>query len=219
MTRHRLERADESVPFARRRGRPLAAGREEAILEATVKLLGERGFDRFTVQDIADRAGVGLGTIYRRWPTKLDAVVAAIRLLEGNAPVTEPTGDVEGDLARALTAAVFSLSGCLGAIVPGLASAMRDNAHLARLVRETAVSPRFDMFRQILAPAFSDPVERDLRAEMAMALPLYRLLFSGKLPSQTEIRTKFVPLILGRPIAAPKPPAKQASRRIGKISV
>jgi AcrR family transcriptional regulator len=213
----RLELAEQSEPFVRRRGRPLAAGREEAILKATVKLLGERGFDRFTVQDIADRAGVGLGTIYRRWPTKLDAVVAAIRLLEGDAPVTEPTGDVEGDLARALTAAVFSLSGCLGAIVPGLVSAMRDDADLARLVRETAVSPRFDMFRQIIAPAFADPVERDLRAEMAMAIPLYRVLFSGKLPSQNEIRTKLVPLILGRPIAAAKRPAKRAPRGAGRI--
>ena len=212
MTRERLELVEQPEPFVRRRGRPLAAGREEAILKATVKLLGERGFDRFTVQDIADRAGVGLGTIYRRWPTKLDAVVAAIRLLEGDAPVTEPTGDVEGDLARALTAAVFSLSGCLGAIVPGLVSAMRDDADLARLVRGTAVSPRFDMFRQILAPAFVDPVERDLRAEMAMAIPLYRVLFSGKLPSQNEIRTKLVPLILGRPVAAAKRPAKRSPR-------
>jgi AcrR family transcriptional regulator len=213
----RAERAKPSEPFARRRGRPLAADREEAILEATVRLLGERGFDRFTVQDIADSAGVGLGTIYRRWPTKLDAVVAAIRLVEGDDPVTEPTGDVESDLARALTAAFRSLSGCLGAVVPGLVSAMRDDPELARLLRETAVAPRFDMFRQIIAPAFSDPVERDLRAEMAMAIPLYRVLFSGKLPSQSEIRTKLVPLILGRPFAPTKRPAKRTARPPEKI--
>ncbi|HEX4864555.1 MAG TPA: TetR/AcrR family transcriptional regulator [Acidimicrobiales bacterium] len=208
----RAERAEKSEPCAPRRGRPLATDREEAILKATVQLLGERGFDRFTVQDIADRAGVGLGTIYRRWPTKLDAVVAAIRLLEGDDPVTEPTGDVEADLVRALTAAVRSLSGCLGAVVPGLVSAMRDDADLAHLLRETTVSPRFDMFRQIIAPAFADPVERNLRAEMAMAIPLYRVLFSGKLPTQNEIRTELVPLILGRPIAEAKRAAKRAPR-------
>jgi AcrR family transcriptional regulator len=198
-----VEPGEAVEPCARRRGRPRDAGREGAILEATVKLLGERGFDRFTVQDIADRAGVGLGTIYRRWPTKLDAVMAAIRLLDEHGPTVTPSGDVEEDLARALSATVRNLAGCLGAVIPGLVSAMRDDADLARLLRETALSPRLEVFREILGPAFPNPVERDLRAEMAVAIPLHRLLFAGKLPSEREIRSKLVPLILGRPFTTP----------------
>jgi AcrR family transcriptional regulator len=195
---------------APRRGRPLDAGRDEAILAATVKLLGERGFDRFTVQDIADRAGVGLGSIYRRWPTKLEVVMAALRLLDEVAPITPSTGDVEGDLARALSATVRDLAGCVGSIIPGLLSATRDDPELARVLGETAVTPRLDIFRQILAPAFPDVAERDLRAEMAVAIALYRFLFAGQLPSDREIRVKLVPLILGRPLAAPKQPAKRS---------
>jgi AcrR family transcriptional regulator len=212
-----LEAGEGLDPCARRRGRPLDAGREEAILGATVKLLGERGFDRFTVQDIADRAGVGLGSIYRRWPTKLDAVMAAVRLLDEVSPITPPSGDVEGDLARALSAITRDLAGCIGSIIPGLVSAKRDDPDLARVLRETAVTPRLDMFRQILAPAFPDPVERDLRAEMAVAIPLYRFLFAGKLPSEREIRAKLVPLILGQSVTAPRQPAKRAlARRAGQ---
>jgi hypothetical protein len=90
---------------------------------------------------------------------------------------------------------------------------MRDDPDLARLLRETAFSPRLEMFRKILAPAFPNPVERDLRAEMAVAIPLYRLLSAGKLPSDREIRAKLVPLILGRPLAAPKQPASRATTR------
>ena len=91
--------AGPAEPCARRRGRPPQSGREEAILKATVELLGERGFDRFTVQDIANRAGVGLGTIYRRWPTKAEAVMAALRLLDETAEAPPLTGDVESDSA------------------------------------------------------------------------------------------------------------------------
>jgi AcrR family transcriptional regulator len=205
--------SQSTEPCPRPRGRPLDAGREGAILQATVKLLGERGFDRFTVQDIADGAGVGLGTIYRRWPTKLDAVMAAVRLLDQDAPTTAPSGDVESDLARALIASVHNLAGCLGAVIPGLVSAMRHDPDLARLLRETAVSPRLDMFREILAPMFPNPVECDLRAEMAVAIPFFRLLVTGQLPSEGEIRTELVPLILGRPLAAPGPPTSRTSAR------
>ena len=209
-----VEPGESSGSCARRRGRPRDAGRDEAIMEATVALLGERGFDRFTVQDIADRAGVGLGAIYRRWPTKLDAVMAAVRLIDEDAPTIAPSGNVEGDLGRALIVAVRSLAGCSGSVVPGLVSAMRDDPDLARLLQETAISPRLEMFREIMAPAFPDPVERDLRAEMAMAIPLSRFLLAGKVPSEHEIRTKLVPLILGRPLAAPKQPASRAPRRL-----
>src|SRR5438445_425642 len=130
----RVEPGAAAEPCARPRGRPLDASREAAIMEATVSLLGERGFDRFTVQDIADRAGVGLGTIYRRWPGKLDAVMAAVRLLDEDGPASAPSGDVEIDLARAISATVRNLAGCLGAVIPGLVSAMRDDPDLARLL-------------------------------------------------------------------------------------
>jgi AcrR family transcriptional regulator len=199
-------------PFVRKRGRPLDTGREHAILQATIELLGERGFDRFTVQDIAERAGAGLGAIYRRWPTKLDVVVAAIRLLEENATVVTPTGDVEHDLGRAIQARVRDLRGCLGAVAPGLVSSMRDNPELAALVQETAVAPRLDMLRAILTPAFPDPVECGLRAEMAMALPVYRLMFAGALPGEREIRDRLVPLILGRPIRTTTGSSRQPGR-------
>jgi AcrR family transcriptional regulator len=216
MVKDRGAAAEATKSCAPRRGRPLEAGREEAILEATVRLLGERGFDRFTVQDIADRAGVGLGTIYRRWPTKLDVVMAAIRLLDEDGPDMAPSGDVEADLARALNASAHKLAGCVGAVIPGLISAMRDDPDLARLLRETALNSRLELFREILAPAFPNPVERDLRAEMAVAIPLYRLLFGDKLPSEHEIRTKLVPLILGQPRAATRrATSRTLARRAG----
>jgi AcrR family transcriptional regulator len=205
-------RVDVSDPCGRRPGRPLDAARDEAILEATIALLGERGFDGFTVKDIAERAGAGLGAIYRRWPRKLDVVVAAIRLLEEHAQPVPISGDVAVDLEQALLAGVRDLRECHGAILPGLITAMRDNPELATLLRNSTVTSRLDAMRRILAPAFEDPVERDLRAEMALALPVYRFLLAGKLPTRREISDELVPLILDRPLTPRKRPAGRPRR-------
>jgi AcrR family transcriptional regulator len=55
------------------------AAREEAILLATLELLGEAGYDRMTMDAVAARARASKATIYRRWPDKAGLVVAAVR--------------------------------------------------------------------------------------------------------------------------------------------
>ena len=47
-------------------GRKQDPSRTDAILTATRELLLERGYDRFTVQDVAERSVAGVGAIYRR---------------------------------------------------------------------------------------------------------------------------------------------------------
>lgn len=43
---------------------------QQAILDAFVRLLLEKGYARLTIRDIADLAGVGLGTVYEHFPGK-----------------------------------------------------------------------------------------------------------------------------------------------------
>lgn len=43
---------------------------QNAILEAFVRLLLEKGYARLTIRDIATVAGVGLGTVYEHFPSK-----------------------------------------------------------------------------------------------------------------------------------------------------
>lgn len=49
-----------------------------AALEATSALLGERGTRGWTVEDVAERAGVGRATVYRRFAHRDDLVAAAV---------------------------------------------------------------------------------------------------------------------------------------------
>ena len=55
-----------------------AARNEDAVLEAAKALFAEVGVDA-PVRDIAARAGVGMGTLYRRFPKRSDLIAAVLR--------------------------------------------------------------------------------------------------------------------------------------------
>lgn len=58
--------------------RPLDPRADEAITDATLALLDERGFAAMTMEDVAQRAKVGKPTIYRRFPSKAALVTAVL---------------------------------------------------------------------------------------------------------------------------------------------
>ena len=60
-----------------RRGRPLDTQRDEVILSSTLRLMGQYGYDAPSVEKVAKSAGVSKATIYRRYPNKLELVLAS----------------------------------------------------------------------------------------------------------------------------------------------
>jgi AcrR family transcriptional regulator len=91
-----------TVAAARPPGRPRSAEVDQAILEAAVELFAEGGLDGLTVEGVAARANVGKATIYRRYPCKVDLVIAATRSFAIDGSDAPPdTGTTRGDL-RAL---------------------------------------------------------------------------------------------------------------------
>jgi len=86
---------------SRRPGRPRSEQAEQAIIEATLDLFAEQGFEGVCVEAVAARAGVGKATIYRRWPNKEELLLAALGSMKS--PMPEPTGSVRDDLVAHLT--------------------------------------------------------------------------------------------------------------------
>jgi AcrR family transcriptional regulator len=52
--------------------------REQRILDAAGELLLTFGYRRVTVDDVARRAGVGKGTVYLHWSSKLELFAAVL---------------------------------------------------------------------------------------------------------------------------------------------
>src|SRR6201997_5380425 len=84
-------RAVESSPWS---------PREAELLEVTLRLLQEHGYDGLTVDAVAMTAKASKATVYRRWPSKAELVLAAFS--EGIRQVAVPpdTGTLRGDLLR-----------------------------------------------------------------------------------------------------------------------
>ena len=86
----------------RRLGRPRDARVDAAVMDAARALLAERGFAGTTVEAIASRAGVGKATIYRRWATREDLLLAATTTGLPDIP-TPDTGNLRDDLRVVFT--------------------------------------------------------------------------------------------------------------------
>ena len=63
---------------ARSQGRPRDTRIDDAVLRATVELLEEIGYSRLTIPLVAARAGATPPAVYRRFPTKIELVYAAV---------------------------------------------------------------------------------------------------------------------------------------------
>ncbi|BBZ27384.1 putative HTH-type transcriptional regulator [Mycolicibacterium madagascariense] len=74
------------------------SARECELLAVTLQLLQEHGYDRLTLEAVATTARASKATLYRRWPTKAELVLAAF--VEGTREnkVEPDTGTLRGDL-------------------------------------------------------------------------------------------------------------------------
>jgi AcrR family transcriptional regulator len=86
-------------PYRMRARAEAAAETGRRILEATIELHRERFFDQVSLEDIAERAGVTVRTVIRRFGSKERLIEAAAE--EGERRVTHqryqaPIGDIEG---------------------------------------------------------------------------------------------------------------------------
>jgi len=116
-----------------RRGRPRSAACDQAIVDAALEVFAAEGYDGFTIEAVAARAGVGKATVYRRYPGKAELIVRAVSCLT-SAEVPEPdTGTLRGDLAFVAHHLVHLLTRTIaGRCVPQLAVALRRSRALAR---------------------------------------------------------------------------------------
>jgi len=166
-------------------GRPRSEEAHKAILDATLDLLVEVGFSALTVEGVANRAGVGKATIYRRWPSKLPLVVEAFGALPGFEEVD--TGDLAEDLKKMIRSyiQVFN-SSPLSAVLPSLAGERAHNPELSQLFDPVSIERRRPLTRAFERAIRRGEIAGDLDVELAADLvvgPIAVCLFfkGGKL--------------------------------------
>lgn len=176
-----------AIPVRKGTGRPRSERTEKAILAAASQLLAESGLAAMTIEGVAERAGVGKASIYRRWPSRgALAIDATLGDYLAGQP-TRDTGGLEGDLLATARDWIRTVKRQpWGRTLKGLIAEVLHDPSLAGAWRERFVErvrqPRRPIVERAVArgevPTGSDP-------ELIMDLlygPLYHRYLNGHLP-------------------------------------
>ena len=136
-------------------GRPRDLRIDDAVLRATVELLGKSGYANLSVDAIARRAGTSKPAIYRRWPSKAHLVHEAAFPID-DATELPDTGSLAGDVREMVRRSA------------GVLTTPAARAALPGIVAEVATDPTLhakllDRFGDILARGLTDRLD-DARA-------------------------------------------------------
>jgi len=167
-----------------RAGRPRDASLDDRALATTCELLVEQGFEATTVQAVARRSGVHTSAIYRRWPSRIDLIEAAV--FPGlDPPSVEPTGDLAADLLRFLQAYMAAFgSPAMRAAGPGLMAHRQAAGHSRSPEHYLQVSAR-PQFEDILRAAPPGAVDPDIDPDDAFDILLGAILARTIVPTIT----------------------------------
>jgi AcrR family transcriptional regulator len=99
--RQKADAEDSSRRNTGTRTRGRAARVVEDVLRATGEELCRVGYAAMRIEDVAASSGVNKTTIYRRWPSKVDLVSAAIQQFKDHTTFID-TGSVRQDLRESL---------------------------------------------------------------------------------------------------------------------
>ncbi|WP_433355240.1 TetR/AcrR family transcriptional regulator [Microtetraspora malaysiensis] len=143
--------------------------REQAILNATIELLGEVGYAALTMDAVAQRARASKMTIYRRWRGKPELVKAALDARDAVSVAAVPdTGTLRDDLLAALSMQCTQVDERYVTMMTGLVHAMRVDTDLAAALRSHVADEDLGPFRTIVERAAArGEVPVDASAERA----------------------------------------------------
>jgi AcrR family transcriptional regulator len=190
------KRGDPPVSSVGRAGRPRDPEADRAIIAATLEIIAEQGYEGVRVADVAERAGVAKATMYRRWASKTDLVVAALQ----TAPPLDPvdTGSLPRDITKLLSQFVgVTQSAPVAGLLAALAAERQRDPRLARVL-DPFVAERMRPFTQAFQRAVArgevaPDTDLGLATTMLGGAVVMRLFFGGATdPATIERLTKLV---------------------------
>jgi AcrR family transcriptional regulator len=201
-------------------GRPRDPGIDAAVLSAALTVLGEAGYGRLTLEEVARRAGTTKPAIYRRWPSRQQLVLAALaqRLGEVRAP---DTGCTLCDLDECLKLFVAAFRRMPPDVIGPLFADCAGDRDLRAEFMSTLFHPPRAAVRETLERASArgdlrEDVDLDLILDLIGSLVHYRALFGHARTTNAEIERAVEALLQG--IATDYPRLLEHSRRMSANS-
>jgi AcrR family transcriptional regulator len=166
--------------------------REAELLAVTLQLLQEHGYDRLTVDGVATAARASKATLYRRWPTKAELVLAAFVEGTRQVAVAPDTGTLRSDLLRLGESVCAHACAHAGTIRAVLVEVSR-SAELDAMMQQQFLDQRKALMEHVLAQAVergeidASAVTEDLWDVLPGYL-IYRSILTGRSPSDRTVQ-------------------------------
>jgi AcrR family transcriptional regulator len=166
----------------RRPGRPRDSRADEAIMDAAVSVLADRGPGGFTVDEVAARAGCGKATVYRRWPSRSALLLDTANRL-GLEPPNVDTGSLRDDLIALATALGTKMRETpAGRMLPSITAEAAVNPEMREVlrafVRDRRQRPRAVVQRAVARGELPPDTDVDLLVDLLGGTVIYRELFA-----------------------------------------
>ncbi len=167
--------------------------RESELLSVTLQLLQQHGYDRLTVDEVAATAHASKATVYRRWPTKAELVLAAF--VEGVSQDADPpdTGSLREDLIR-IGDTVCAQSKQHASTMRAVLGEVSRNPALNDAMQRELVDQRRAMMKKVLRQAVDrgelDP--KEVNSELWDLLPgylIFRSVIQDRPATRRTVRT------------------------------
>lgn len=174
-------------------GRPRSTQAHQAILKATLELLGEVGYERMSIEGIASRAKVGKTTIYRRYRSKEELVADAIESIREEVVIPD-TGNFGGDIDALIENAARITFNPLGRqAVSMIISSAASNSQFAQIYFTKYLQPRREAFAVVIERAKArNEVRVDLDANFVFDVMSGMMLYGLIFPPTTESWEEYV---------------------------
>lgn len=174
-------------------GRPRSIQSHQAMLQATLELLSEVGFERMSIEAIATRAGVGKTTIYRRYGSKEELVADAIESIREEIVIPD-TGNLQSDIdAIVQNAAKIALSPLGKQTAATIIKSASSNAQFAQIYWTKYLQPRRKTFAVVVERAKArNEIPKDLDADLVFDMMSGIVLYASIFQPTSESWTMYI---------------------------
>lgn len=169
--------------------RPRVEGdREQEILDATLAVLIDVGYDRLTMDAVATKAKASKATLYRKWDGKAALVIDA--LMAEKTPLQAPpdTGSLRGDLLTMFCGTGGLTDKHQTALLGSVVTAIGRDPEFAAAFRERFIAPKVAVGREVYERArqrgeLRDDIDLDILTAALPGIVLHRMFLLGEQPT------------------------------------
>ncbi|MFB7374045.1 TetR/AcrR family transcriptional regulator [Streptomyces sp. NPDC056222] len=185
-------------------GRPREERVTRAVLDAVVALVAEQGMGAVTMDAVAARAGVSKPSMYRRWPTKQDLVLAAAESRVG--PLSVPDmGDFRAELRAVLIARLEAyrtpgVDRLLAGVIATAADAGAERGAYGEYTARVAGETRNIIERGIVRGDVRPGIDVDAAVTLVAASLVFRMVAEQRMPDERLVDS--VVELIGRAVGA-----------------